>query len=123
VVTSRIPYGWYRKVAIPLFGVTLALLVLVLTGLGQEAGGAQSWLDLGPVNFQPAELATFSVIVALAAVLEREHRSLTGLGHFLAPLAVYVGLVAFLILRQPDLGAVLIIAAIALAVAVVSSAP
>jgi cell division protein FtsW len=123
VVASRLPYRWYRKAAMPVFVATLALLGLVLTSFGQTAGGARSWLDLGPVNFQPSELAKFSVIIALAAVLERKYRTLTDLGHFLAPLAVYVGLVAFLIMRQPDLGAVLIIAAIALAVTVVSTAP
>ena len=123
VVASRVPYTWYRRVAMPVFVATLALLGMVLTSFGQTAGGARSWLDFGPINFQPSELAKFSVIIALAAVLERKYRSLTDLGHFLAPLAVYVGLVAFLIMRQPDLGAVLIIAAIALAVTVVSTAP
>lgn len=122
VVASKVPYRWYRKAALPLFGLTLVLLVLVLR-IGYEAGGATSWIDLGPVNFQPTELAKFSVIVALAAVLERKQRSLSDLGHYLAPVATYVGLVTFLVMLQGDLGGVVIVGACAIAVMVVSTAP
>jgi cell division protein FtsW len=121
-VTSRISYQWYRRLAFPIFGVTVILLVAVLM-VGKTAGGATSWIDLGPVNFQPIEPAKFAVIIALSTALERKHRSLQDLGHFLAPIAVYVGVIAFLVLQQPDLGGVIIIGVITLSLLMVSAAP
>jgi cell division protein FtsW len=122
IVAARVPYHWYRRLAAPLFLVTLGLLVLVLR-IGVTANGATSWLDLGPINFQPTELAKFGVIVALSAALERKAGSIDDLGHYLAPVAAYVGTVAFLVMRQPDLGGVIIIGAVAVAVLLVSTAP
>ncbi len=122
IVAAKVPIAWYRRAAFPLFLVTLGLLVLVLR-VGYTAGGATSWIDLGPINFQPTELAKFSVILALAAVLERKQRTLTDFGHYLAPVAAYVGVVAFLVLLQGDLGGVIIVGACAVAVMVVSTAP
>ncbi len=122
VVAARLPYAWYRKAALPLFVLTVGLLIAVLR-VGYKAGGATSWLDLGPINFQPTELAKFSVIVALAAVLERKHKTLNDLGHYLAPVIVYVGIVAFLVMLQGDLGGVIIVGACALAVLFISTAP
>lgn len=122
VIAAKIPYALYRRMAVPLFLVALGLLLLVLR-IGYAAGGATSWIDLGPVNFQPTELAKFAVIVALATVLERKQRSVQDLGHYLAPVAAYVGVVAFLVMLQGDLGGVVIVGACAIAVMVVSTAP
>ena len=122
VIASRVPYAWYKKLAGPVFILTVGMLIVVL-GAGNTEGGATSWIDLGPVNFQPTELAKFSVIIALASVLERKHRMLADFGHYLAPVAAYVGLVAFLVMLQEDLGGVIIIGAIALGVLVASTAP
>ena len=122
VVTSRLHYQWYKKMAAPLFVLTVILLIAVLR-VGYKAGGATSWLDLGPINFQPTEIAKFSVIVALAAVLERKAKSLSDLGHYLAPVIAYVGFVALLVLMQGDLGGVIVVGACALAVLYASNAP
>ncbi len=122
LTAAFVPYQWYRKLAVPLTAVSLILLVVVLM-VGSVVNGAKSWLHLGPVSFQPAELAKFSAIVSLAAAYERKHRSLGDLGHFLAPMAVYVGLPAALIMFQTDVGAVLVMGAAAMAVAAVSAAP
>lgn len=122
IVAAKIPFGWYRKLAFPTFAVSLGLLVVVLR-IGYKAGGATSWIDLGPLNFQPTEAAKFAVILALAAVLERKQRALEDFGHYLAPVAAYVGVVAFLVMLQGDLGGVIIVGACAVAVMLVSNAP
>jgi cell division protein FtsW len=122
LLAAKVPMAWYRKASFPLFVVTLGLLILVLR-IGYKAGGATSWINLGPVNFQPTELAKFSVILALAAVLDRKRRALDDLGHYLAPVAAYVGVVAFLVMLQGDLGGVIIVGSCAIAVMVVSTAP
>lgn len=122
LATAFIPYHWYRQLAVPLSLVSVALLATVLM-VGAEANGARSWLSFGPINFQPSELAKFAAIVSLAAAFERKQRLLNDAGHFLAPIAVFVGLPAALIMFQTDLGAVVVLGSASLAVAAVSTAP
>jgi cell division protein FtsW len=122
LATSRIPYGFYRKVAVPAFVVTVGLLVAVLA-MGSEAGGARRWLSLGGVSFQPSELAKVSVVFVLAYVLERKQRLLTRFGHFLVPVVFTVGILGVLVMLQPDLGTMIIIGAAAMAVILASDTP
>jgi cell division protein FtsW len=121
-VTSRLSYQFYRKFAMPIFLGAVGLLILVLA-IGDEVSGARRWIDLGPINLQPSELAKFAVIVALAAVLDRKKKMLGDLGHFLAPVATFLGTTALLVMFQPDLGTTIVIAAAALAVMLTSTAP
>jgi cell division protein FtsW len=120
--TSRFSYQLYRRLAMPMFLGVSVLLVVVLA-IGSEVGGARRWIDLGPISLQPSELAKFSVIVALAAVLDRKRNMLGDLGHFLAPVALFLGGAALLVMLQPDLGTTIVIAVAAMAVLVTSTAP
>lgn len=121
---SRVPYTVYRKAAVPIFLVTVGLLIATLmTGRGASANGAQRWLIFGPVSFQASEVAKFAVIVVLAAVLEKKQRLLGDFGHFVAPVVAVMGTVGLLIMLQPDLGTTIVIAAAALGVILASSTP
>lgn len=122
VVASRVPYRLYRKLALPLFIVTLGLLAAVLA-YGTRSGGATRWLELGPVRFQPSELAKISVVFMLAFILERKHKLLARFSHLIVPLGITVGAVGLLVMRQPDLGTMIIIGAAAMAVVVASDTP
>jgi cell division protein FtsW len=123
LVASRIPYRVYRRLAVPGFLLTLGLLVMVeIRGISE--GGATRWLSVpGLTSFQPSELAKLSVIFILAFLLERKHKLLTRFGHFIVPVAATLGLVGLLIIRQPDLGTLIVIGAAALAVIVASETP
>ena len=120
--TSRISYQLYRKTAMPIFLGVVGLLVLVLA-IGEEVAGARRWLDFGPISLQPSELAKFGVVVSLAAVLDRKRKMLGDLGHFLAPVATFLGGTALLVMLQPDLGTTIVIAVAAMAVMLTSVAP
>ncbi len=122
VLCSRIDYRRYRRLAIPLFLVTLGLLLLVAL-VGLQAGGSRRWLPVGPLTFQPSELAKLSVIMTMAVLLERKQRLLTQWKHFLGPVLFCVGLTGLLVVLQPDLGTAIVIAAAGLAVVLVSRAP
>jgi cell division protein FtsW len=122
LITSRIPYGFYRRLAIPAFVASVGLLVAVLA-MGPVIGGAQRWLYLGQFSFQPSELAKVSVIVILAYLLEKKHKLLTTFGHFVVPVVFTVGVVGGLVMLQPDLGTTIIIGAAAMAVILASDAP
>jgi cell division protein FtsW len=122
LITARIPYRFYRKLALPSFLLTLILLGAVLA-VGDRRGGATRWLDIGGFSFQPSELAKVSVVFVLAYLLERKHRLLARFSHFMVPLIATVGLVGALVMRQPDLGTMIIIGAAAMAVVMASDTP
>lgn len=123
LVISRIPYRIYRKLALPAFLLTIGLLVMVeIRGITE--GGATRWLSVpGLTSFQPSEIAKVSVIMMLAFLLERKTKLLTRFGHFIVPVAAILGVVGIFIIRQPDLGTLIVIGAAALAVIVASDTP
>jgi cell division protein FtsW len=122
LITSRIPYRAYRRLAIPGFFVTAALLVAVLA-VGPVIGGSQRWLPIAGLSFQPSELAKVALVIVLAHLLEKKHRLLTRFGHFLVPVVFTVGVIGGLVMLQPDLGTTIIIAAAAMAVILASDTP
>lgn len=65
LVISRINYRILNRFAAALYVAALVLMALVKTPLGQSSHGAQRWLNLGPIQFQPAEIAKIAVIVCL----------------------------------------------------------
>jgi cell division protein FtsW len=109
-VSSRLDYTVWRKLALPILAVTCLLLVLVLIpSLGVVAKGARRWLRLGPISVQPAEMVKLAVVLYLAGYLAKKEGSITEFARgFLPPLLV-VGLLAGLVLLQPDLGTVVVI--------------
>ncbi|MEX0863864.1 MAG: FtsW/RodA/SpoVE family cell cycle protein, partial [Acidimicrobiia bacterium] len=122
LVASRIPYRLYRKLALPSFFLTVGLLVAVLM-MGDERGGATRWLEVGGISFQPSELAKVTVVFVLAYLLERKHKLLARFSHLIVPLVATVGVVGVLVMRQPDLGTLIVIGAAAMAVVMASDSP
>ncbi len=109
----RLDYRRLEGWVLPLLIAAGALLVLVLIPpIGQAINGTRRWIRLGPVSFQPAELAKLALVVYLAAFLAKKRE---GLGDFrrglLPPLAV-AGALAALVLAQPDLGTCLTLLAL-----------
>jgi cell division protein FtsW len=79
--------------------------------IGTNAYGAQSWFDLGPLPFQPSEFAKLALIIYISAWLASGRRDLTSFATGFAPFIFAVGVVAALILMQPDTGTASIIVA------------
>ena len=122
LITSRIHYGVYRKIAVPAFVATVGLLVAVLM-MGPVIGGAQRWLPVAGTRFQPSELAKVAVVFILAYLLERKHKLLNRFSHFIVPVVTTVGAIGLLVMKQPDLGTTIVIGAAAMAVIVASDTP
>ena len=104
-VLTRIPLRWWEWAAIPayVFGVVLLGATLVVgTGAG-TASGIESWIVVGPLRFQPAELAKIATVLALARLLAGREEPPTSLKDLLAP-GVLVTVPLGLVLLQPDLG-------------------
>jgi cell division protein FtsW len=109
---SRIRYRVWQRAWVPVYAGTFVLLILVLhPSVGTVAGGAARWIQVGPVSLQPSELAKFAVIAASAAILARNMKHLeSDPVRWIVPLAFIVGGVSLLILLQPDLGTMMVIA-------------
>jgi rod shape determining protein RodA len=104
-VLSRVPLRWIEWVAVPAYVMGLVLLAATLavgTGAG-TAAGVKSFLSIGPVRFQPAEVAKISTILVLARMLSNRDEGLNALKDLMAPSAV-VAVPLGLVMLQPDLG-------------------
>jgi cell division protein FtsW len=105
----------WQEISAPLLLVSLVLLSLVLIpGLGHEVNGSMRWLGIGPIGFQVSEIAKLAVILYLASYLVRREQEVKNyISGFLKPLAV-IGVMAILLLKEPDFGAVTVIMVTAL---------
>ncbi|MEK7709886.1 MAG: putative lipid II flippase FtsW [candidate division NC10 bacterium] len=98
-------YRILERIMLPLLVVSLVLLVLVLVPpFSQEINGTRRWFRWGPVSFQPAELAKFSLVVYLAHFLTRRREVVESFWLGLLPPLLVAGSMAGLVLLQPDLG-------------------
>ena len=105
VIAAATPVAVYRKIAYPLMGLVLLLLVLLLVpGIGVARGGARRWLVLGGFAFQPAELAKLSLLLYLAHSLAKKADRMTSFSVGVLPHLLVGGLFLGLIVVQPDLG-------------------
>jgi cell division protein FtsW len=111
LATARMRYRAWRKLSVPLLGVTVVALALVLhPAAGVRAYGSSRWISVGPVAVQPSELAKLALIVFAAAILSRGWRPEQELRRLLLPLGPVVSLVCGMVMFQPDLGTTVILA-------------
>src|SRR6058998_586317 len=104
-VAIRVDYRRLEAFVLPLLIFVGILLVLVLVSpIGQAINGTRRWIRLGPVSFQPAELAKLALVLYLAAFLARAGEAVTEFRRGLVPPLAVAGLLAALVLAQPDLG-------------------
>jgi cell division protein FtsW len=104
-VASRLPLAVYRKIAYPMLGAAVVLLLAVLIpGVGVERGGAQRWLLLGPLTFQPSEFAKLALVLYLAAATARKGDRIRELWVGVVPFCAVAGLLCGLTLLEPDFG-------------------
>lgn len=110
ILLLRLDYHVLKQVALPLYVLTLILLLGVMF-FGHSTMGAQRWIRLGPVIFQPSEFSKVFIIVCLAAFLDKQAGSLEHWKEYL-PAGLFLLAPFVLVLRQPDLGTALVFGAI-----------
>ena len=121
MVASRTDYRTLRFLAPVLMLTSIGLCLAVLV-LGQEVNGARRWLGVGPLSFQPSELAKLSLAIWAAAYLARRPAPRT-LKELARPIGLTAGVFAGLILLEPDLGTVIAIGIVLGAILIVSGTP
>ena len=108
MITMKIDYRLYQRLPVVclLLGISFLLLGYVLQTPG-NIHGTRRWLDLGPVNFQPSELAKLAVIVFTSYYLVWKKEYLDSIFRGLLPYLTVVGTIILLVLKGPDLGTAL----------------
>lgn len=113
----NIPMKVWQKCALPLFLLTSLLLLAVLVpGVGKEVNGARRWLSLGPLNFQPSELMKVVILLYAADYTVRKQQHMQSFLRGFLPMAFALAMVGMLLLLEPDLGAFMVIVAIAIGI-------
>ncbi|MFM2398999.1 MAG: hypothetical protein RL341_1156, partial [Pseudomonadota bacterium] len=116
-IVFRVPMAVWQRHAPVLFLVGIALLVLVLIpGIGKNVNGANRWIPLPVINFQPSEVMKLLIILYGADYAARKQAVLKQFKQGLLPIIIAVGVVGALLLLQPDLGALIVISGIAVSI-------
>ncbi|BDB25552.1 putative lipid II flippase FtsW [Cupriavidus sp. P-10] len=113
----QIPVKVWDRYAPKLFIVALILLVIVLVPfVGKGVNGARRWIPLGVMNFQPSELMKLAVVLYAANYTVRKQEWMQTVAKGFLPMGVAVVVVGMLLLLEPDMGAFLVIAAVAMGI-------
>jgi rod shape determining protein RodA len=107
-----IPNKWIFDSAYILYGLSLALLALVIL-FGRSGQGVERWLQIGPIYLQPSEFAKLATILAVAKFISKEEVDLNSVKDFFLA-SLFILLPFILIIKQPDLGTAMVFAALAL---------
>jgi cell division protein FtsW len=117
LVTVQLPVSFWEKHAPYVFLVALVLLVAVLLPfIGKVVNNSRRWIPLGFMNFQPSELAKLAIALYAASYMVRRMDVRENFWRAVTPMVVAVAFVGALLLRQPDMGAFIVIATIAMGV-------
>lgn len=102
-----VPWRWVRRAAVPFWLVMTVAMFLVHTPLGHAAKGAPRWIDLGPFNLQPSELAKVALALVLADHLARNEGRLRDVwGTVIGPSVIFLGPLLLGAFLQSDLGTI-----------------
>jgi cell division protein FtsW len=101
----------YRRLAYPLLGLTVLVLILVvIPGVGVLRGGARRWLMFAGFTFQPAELAKLALVIYLAHSMAKKEEKIKSFTIGVLPHLIITGVCLGLLLLEPDFGTALILA-------------
>ncbi|NCB37840.1 MAG: putative lipid II flippase FtsW [Erysipelotrichia bacterium] len=101
---SHVPYQKLEKLAVPLLGVAIFLLILVLVpGVARDIGGAKRWLRFGGIGFQPSELAKLCFVIYMAHSISIRQDRIKSFLYGLLPDLIVAGVLFVLIYKEPNL--------------------
>ncbi|MDE5936629.1 MAG: putative lipid II flippase FtsW, partial [Ruminococcus sp.] len=122
----KFDYHNFKKIDVPLFKkfniagiiyIGVAILLVAVLAFGNTEGGsmgAKRWIDIGPVNLQPSELAKFSLIVFFAYSMERDGKKMNTFGTGICKYALYLGVYVLLIALEKHISGIVLVSAIAI---------
>jgi len=114
---SKVDYQIWRKYALGMLIASIGLLLLVfIPGLASTWGTSRSWINVFGFSLQPSEFVKITFLIYLAAWLEGRRKQLAEVARGIGPFVVILGVIALLMVLQPDVGTLTIIALSSLAV-------
>lgn len=117
LVLVQVPVAFWEKAAPYLFVAALVLLVLVLLPfIGKVVNNSRRWIPLGVMNFQPSELAKLAMAMYAASYMTRKMDVKENFFRAVWPMAVALGFTGVLLLREPDMGAFMVVALISMGI-------
>ncbi len=120
LVASRIDYRTWRRWVLPLLIGSFGLLFVVLIpGVGIKVDGARRWLGFGQFRLQPSEIAKLALLMFTADVLTRREAVVADWKLSLRPIVLVMGCLAVLMMAEPDLASLMVIAVMVMATLVV----
>lgn len=120
LVLTRVDYHKFQRLSPILLAISVLLLVAVL--FVPSTRGASRWIRLGPATFQPSELFKYALVLFMAYSLAKRGENVRELRFVLLPYFLILGVASILILKQPHLGAVLLVSTIVLGMLFVAGA-
>ena len=123
LVVSRIDYHFWRKFAWVLYALsTVMLIVLLILPPMVEGKDVKRWIVIGPINFQPSEIAKFGIILLFSSLIAANHKQMKSF-KFIAFLVALLGLQCVLVVMEPHLSATVLIFAIGIVLLIVGGLP
>ncbi|MBQ7098009.1 MAG: putative lipid II flippase FtsW [Clostridia bacterium] len=120
--TANFDYHKFKRLAFPILVVSVLLLLLVLIpGIGRKINDARRWIYIGPMNFQPSEVAKIAVIVFMAYSLSKNYKELNSFSVFLMYIAI-IGIIAGIIMMEPHFSCTMLIVSTAVIMLFVAGA-
>ena len=117
LLAFQIPLNTWERIAPWVFVVSIVLLIAVLIPfIGKSVNGARRWISLGFMNFQPSELAKLGVLMYAANYMVRKMDVKESFTRAVLPMAIALGVIGLLLLAEPDMGAFIVIALIAVGI-------
>lgn len=118
IALFRLPSDTWQRGAAVLFAVSVALLIVVfIPGIGREVKGSWRWISLGPLgNFQPSEMMKLATVIYAADYTVRKGAFMGSIQKGFLPMFLVMLFIAGLLQMEPDLGATLVIVAIAMGI-------
>ncbi len=108
-LVSRVDVHRLKPFTYPILIAVTGMLVACVVGFGHRAGNANRWINLGPVNVQPSELAKLAIVIWLAYSLSKKAEKVKSFAVGFLPHLMVVGVLMLLCLKQPDFGSAVVL--------------
>lgn len=117
LLAFQVPMKVWERLAPWLFvGALLLLVAVLIPGVGKVVNGARRWLAIGPIGFQPSEVAKLAVLIYAADYMVRKMEVKERFFRAVIPMGAAVAIVGVLLLAEPDMGAFMVVAVIAMGI-------
>lgn len=123
-VFSKIPYKFWRRFSFLIFlGSILLTVAVFIPSLGWSHGGAERWIQIGPINFQPVEFLKFGFVIYFAAWLSWVKNRVQDFRFGILPFGIMLAIIALILLKQPDTKSLILIIITGVSMLFVSGVP